>query len=130
MLKPVKTLLVLCTLVLLTGCPPKPVLNIVSEPIITGSQKVPTLDQVQNVVRQALITKTWAIDDMRSDAIDAHLVNGGGIARITVSFTTKTYDIRYVSSEGLQYDGTRIFHRYNSWIEGLQITINEGLKKL
>lgn len=119
-----------CAVLLLAGCQPRPVLNIVGEPIFTGSQKEPSLEDVQRVIRKSAMQKTWVIDKSEPGTIDAHLNKGNNIARITFTFTTKEYDIRYVSSEGLQYDGTRIYSRYNAWIKGLQEVINKNMKKL
>lgn len=115
---------------LLAACQPRPVLNIVGEPVVTGSQKEPTLEAVQGVIRTSIMKKTWIVDKVEPGKIDAHLVKSDDTARISITFTTKQYDIRYVSSDGLQYDGTKIFYRYNSWIKGLQETINKSMKSL
>jgi hypothetical protein len=121
----IKNFCIIGLIVLLSSCArDKPVYNVESEPIMTGTGITPTLDQARIAIRRAVIKKTWRIMETGPNSLEANINKGSKVARVTIDYTTKSYSIRYKSSSRLLYDGSRIHRRYNSWIKGLRKTIN------
>ena len=127
----IRNILVACLIVLLSACvKTEPLYDVENEVIVTGSGNVPTIDQVRAVILQAVLKKGWRIAEEAPNNFEATLSKGRKIVRITISFTTTEYSIRYKSSQNLLYDGSVIHRRYNDWIEGLRKKINIGLSLL
>lgn len=126
-----KRIMFLSVILVLASCNhPIPVLNIVNEPIVTASGKTPSIEQIKQVIRKGVISKTWSVDEISDKEIKAHFSKGSKIARITIVFDEAEYSIRYISSEKLLYDGTNIHNRYNAWIKGLRKRINVYMLEL
>ena len=120
--------LVLCLLGACTKV--QPIYNVEEAIIVTGSGKTPTTEEVRTAISRAVVAKTWKIDEIDDQRVEAHLVKGKKIARLTVIYSTKKYSIRYRNSVSLLYEAGRIHRRYNSWVRGLEITINRNLAQL
>ena len=127
----IRKIIVVCLVVLLSACAKEAlVFNLENEPVITGSGDTPTIDQVRSAVRRAVVKKTWRIRELSPNSFEASYSKGKKIARVTIDFTTKEYNIRYKSSELLLYNGSTIHGRYNAWVRGLRKYINVNLALL
>jgi len=107
-----------------------PIQNVESAAVFTSSGKQPTLEDVRKAVVQAVVTKTWKVEKDDPGIVQAALLKGAKVARIVIEYSTKEYSIKYRDSSHLLYEDGKIHRRYNSWVEGLQITIDQNLARL
>ena len=123
---------VLASVLLLLGACTKtlPIYNVENAEIFTGSGKEPTREQVREAIAQAVVAKTWQLKEIDASHIEASLSKKNKIARVLIEFSTKKYSINYKFSSQLLYKDGSIHRRYNSWIRGLQIKINQNLAQL
>ena len=120
--------LVVLVLTLLSACGQlADVYNVENEPVVTGTGKVPTLEEVSIAIRKGVTAKTWRVQNVSENQIIAHYTKGTRIVRVKIDFSPQQYSITYSSSERMRYDGTNINRRYNSWIRGLRKEINSAL---
>jgi hypothetical protein len=118
-------------ILLLGGCAKtRPIYDVERAEIFTGSGKEPSQTQVRKAIVQAVVSKTWRIKEIDSGHIEASLSKKSKVARITIRYNTNYYSIIYKNSSQLLYNEGRIHRRYNSWIKGLQITIDGHLAQL
>ncbi|HUR39889.1 MAG TPA: hypothetical protein VM240_01865 [Verrucomicrobiae bacterium] len=96
------------------------------EMIDPSAMEITPVDDAPNVeraVKLALLKRGWLVDEETPGRIQATLTEKEFRARIAVTFDARNVEIRYVSSEGLQYEdrkGRRYVHaNYNRWIQNL-----------
>jgi hypothetical protein len=117
--------------VLLASCAKIQIIqDIENTEIFTGSGTKPNLAQVRAAIVQAVVKKTWRPKDIDDNNIEATLSKGQKKAVVTISYTTEKYSIKHKSSHLLLEKDGSIHRRYNSWVRGLQITINKNLSKI
>ncbi|WP_028081072.1 hypothetical protein [Solimonas soli] len=80
--------------------------------------------QVGEAVTRALAGRRWIISNQKGDTLEATQMTRGLMAKIAVSWDTQHISIRYLDSQGLDYeekDGQRTIHgNYNKWIANLE----------
>jgi len=117
--------------ILLASCTKTQIIQDIEDiEIFTGSGTEPTRDQIRAAIIQAVVRKTWRPNEIDDNTIEATLVKGKKKAVVTINYTTKKYSIKYKESDFLLENDGYIHRRYNSWVRGLQITINENLSKI
>ena len=123
-----RKILFIAIFLLLTSCNRfAPVYNIESEPISSGSGKALSLEQIKSAIHRGVVDKTWTLMESGENRFLATYSKGAKSASVTITYSLKEYSIRYEKSALLSYDGTNIHNRYNSWIKGLRISINQQL---
>ncbi len=125
-------LVILVSVLLLLGACSKtsPIYNVENADIFTGSGKEPTREDVRKAIVQAIAAKTWKMKEVDAGHIEASLIKKKKIATVLIAYSEKSYSINYKNSSLLLYKDGSIHRRYNSWIRGLQIKINQYLAQL
>jgi hypothetical protein len=80
--------------------------------------------QVGDAVVRALTGRRWIFSAPKGNSLEATQMTRGLMAKIAVSWDSKHVTIKYVDSQGLDFeekDGQRMIHgNYNKWIENLE----------
>ena len=84
----------------------------------------PSKNEISKLVFKGLVRRGWKVDKATPDYVTASVERGGHAATVKITYFPGAYHIAYVnSSDGLQYDGEEIHHRYNHWVRRLDNTI-------
>lgn len=110
----------------LSGCGAGKVYN-VSKPTIEQSY---TKAQMKDAIVAAMQRFRWVIVEDNDGKIVAEYRRGKIMAKIAATYTSSSYEINYVESENLKYDGVNIHRKYNGWIRNLEREIDKNLMKL
>ncbi|MEN3976592.1 hypothetical protein [Emcibacter sp. SYSU 3D8] len=108
----------------------KPILNIVDEPVATGSGDRPNLMEVERAIRAGAVQKGWLVTKIKDGHLQAELTLRRHFAKVDIIFTPETYSITYNDSQMLRYDGHKIHRNYNKWIEFMADRIREQFTRL
>ncbi len=114
--------------VLLVGCRTAPVLNIEEAPVST-SAKI-TLKDVERAIIRAGTSLGWQMKRQGKGHIVGTLYLRNNMAKVDITFNTKSYNIKYKASQGLRYDGVNIHSNYNGWIQRLDQNIQAQLSAI
>jgi hypothetical protein len=94
----------------------------VNNPTINIETKA-TAAQVKKAVKLAVLNRKWNISNEKGNEFDAtydhHFGRSNSSATIHITHSPKTVTIKYVTSEGLDAEGTQISRAYNMWVENL-----------
>ena len=123
----VKAFLVLSVLIAAVGCRSTPVYNVTNQSIGTAGGKAKSLQEVKTAIVEAGKARGWSMKDIEPGHLDAELHVRGHVAVVDIKYSTTSYSISYKRTEGVEYDGTKIYGRYNTWIENLQQEIDKRL---
>ena len=117
-------------LVGLTACTSAPVRNVPESPVVTGSGKPVTADQVRSAIVRAGNTLGWEMTPNAPGAVTGRLALRGHVAVVDVRYSAKDYSIMYKDSTNLDYGNGQIHKNYNGWIENLNRDIRGNLLAL
>ena len=108
----------------------RPVLNVTDSPVIT-SKPNPTLDDVgKAILRGGARSGGWVMRQMKPGHMVGTLTTRTHTAVVDITYSVKSYSIKYKDSTDLKYDGTNIHTNYNNWIERLDRNIRVELTAL
>ena len=116
----------LSVLAISLGCM-APVYNVTNRPIVPSGGKPKTLNEVKAAILEAGRARRWTMREVEPGHLEATVRPGGLAAIVDIRYSTTSYSISYKRSEGVEYDGTKIYSRYNTWIENLQQEIDKRL---
>lgn len=123
MLRRAMLVLIAGSLLALGGCRSAPVRNVSDAPI-TGSK---SMLQVEQAIVDAGRGLGWQMSPQGPGRIAASIALRTHRASVDITYTTKSYSIRYKDSDNLNYDGSSIHKNYNGWIENLERAISVRL---
>ena len=112
-----------------------PLVNLENMPVESIDGKPLTLAQVRKAIISGATSRKWTPSERGPNKL--YLTVSGLHAKYTatveVSYTTKSYSIKYVDSTELSYgagkDGKPVIHQnYNNWVKSLQQAINLALR--
>jgi hypothetical protein len=109
--------------ILLTGCGAGTVYN-VSTPSI---QQSVSKEQMKKAILAAAQRFNWVILKMSNNKIIAEYRRNKIMAKISITYSAHSYEINYIDSKNLKYDGSHIHKAYNKWIHNLEKEINTNL---
>jgi hypothetical protein len=128
---------------------PVPIINHVDVPVLTGSGKAVTSEQVRDALRAAALAQKWELEGARPGAISARLfVRGKHTVVVEMPYTADKFSILYLDSINMNYvvgqpntdarnppvtlpEGVRGIHPYyNKWVQNLRQEIMRELRKL
>jgi len=119
-------------LFVLTGCGAVSVYNVQNAPI-TNKDGI-SLDKIYNSIKLAAYKRGWRVTQIKPGIAKAFIdVRGKHQATVEITYNTKEYSIKYLSSSNLKYDSDNntIHKNYNSWIKNLdrdiQLELNYNL---
>jgi hypothetical protein len=114
-------------LLALAACTTQPIRNVTNAPVVTGSGKAATADQVRAAIVGAGTGLGWTMTPSEPGLVVGRLTLRGHTAVIDVRYTPKSYSIQYKDSIELNYKDGQIHRNYNGWIENLDRDIRGNL---
>jgi hypothetical protein len=126
----IRYLLFSVAFVALAGCTSAPVRNINDAPVVTGSGKRLTADQVRVAIVGAGTGLGWTMAAATPGLVTGRLALRGHTAMIDVRYTPTTYSILYKDSSNLEYGNGQIHKNYNGWIENLNRDIRGNMMSM
>jgi len=112
-------------LLMLAGCRSNPVFNIENAPIEISAKH--SSNDVKKAIIRAGIGLGWQMKAKKGGHIVASLYLREHVAIVDITYTKKSYNIKYKSSQNLSYDGTNIHSNYNGWVRNLNRQIQAQL---
>jgi hypothetical protein len=117
-------------LVALAACTTAPIRNINDAPVVTGSGKALTGDQVRVAIVGAGTGLGWTMAPTTPGLVTGRIALRGHTASIDVRYTPTAYSIAYKDSTNLDFGNGQIHKNYNGWIENLNRDIRTNLLAL
>jgi hypothetical protein len=108
------------------GCTARPVLNVEAAPVEYVGRP-PTLADVERAIVRAGQAQGWKMEPVRPGLVVGTYTWRGHVAVVDVTYTTKSYDIKYKDSQNLGYDGANIHRNYNYYVGELDKGIRAQL---
>jgi hypothetical protein len=113
--------LLITAVLLIAACRADPIYSVESAPLNPPPKA--TLTDVQRAIIRAGAGRGWQMTPKEPGLIVATYSRQGHVATVDIRYDLTSYSITYNSSENLNYDGSSIHPRYNSWIHYLQTDI-------
>ena len=113
-------------ILVVAGCRTQLVYNVEESPIISPATDVSKTD-IAKAIKRAGITLGWQMKDEAEGEIIGTLILRKHMAKVSIKYTTDYYSIKYLDSDKLNYDGTKIHSNYNGWIQNLDKGIQTQL---
>ena len=127
----IRALLVASVLaVAVAGCGSRPIMNVTAEPVVVTPGKTATSDSVRDAILRAGSSLGWQMRPAAPGVIAGSINLRGHSANIDVEYNTRTYNIVYRSSSGLDAQNGQIHKNYNGWIENLNNAIRRELQRV
>ena len=126
----VKHLLLVVVFAMLAGCNSAPIRNVSDAPVVTGSGKAVTAEQVRTAILGAGKGLGWSMTPADPGLVVGRITLRGHTAVIDVRYTPKTFSIQYKDSIDLNYQNGQIHKNYNGWVENLERDIRGNLLAL
>jgi len=95
----------------------------------TASQSA-TLDQVKRTIITASAIKGWHPKLGSPGHILASRRHAGRVAKVDITYTSSSFNIKYLDSDNMQYTGNSISSVYGNWVDELSDEIKERLSRL
>jgi hypothetical protein len=108
----------------------KPVYNIVDKPVVTGSGRSLTQEEVGQILAEAAEFKRWTVEMVEEGYLRAQIQVRKHFAAIDIRYTATSYSITYRDSKQLKYDGKEIHRNYNKWIMLIDQVADQKLSSL
>ena len=125
-----KHLLLVVAFATLAGCTSVPIRNTSDAPVVTGSGKAVTAEQVRTAIVGAGKGLGWSMTPADPGLVVGRITLRGHTAVIDVRYTPKTFSIQYKDSTGLNYQNGQIHKNYNGWVDNLERDIRGNLLAL
>ena len=106
-----------------------PVFNVTDAPL-SASKPNPGLDEVGKAIQRAGVALGWQMKETRPGHILGTLSLRKHVAVVDVTYSVRTYSIKYKDSTELGYDGGSIHQNYNGWVQNLDKGIRAQLSAL
>jgi len=103
------------------------VYNIESVPILTGSGKTLSLDEVKTTIIRSAVNRGWTIKEEVPGDLVATISPRQHIAIVEIRYTEKYFSISYRDSTALRYNGSTIHRNYNKWVKALEQEIQRRI---
>ena len=112
---------------LAAGCS-NPVMDIEESPILVSGKY--SAKDVRKAIIRAGTSLGWRVKDIKPGHLEATLLIREHMAKVDIFYDKKKYSIKYKDSSNLNYDGSNIHHRYNTWVRNLDRRIQAQLATL
>jgi len=117
-------------LVGLAGCTQAPIRNVSDTPVVTGTGKPATIEQVRSSIVRAGNGLGWEMTPNDPGLVTGRIVLRGHVAVVDVRYTPKDFSITYKDSTNLDYKDGQIHKNYNGCVENLDRYIRANLASL
>ncbi len=119
-------LVLMVALALLGGCRTAPVYNVSQVPVMT-TKKSYSMEDIEKAIMRAGASLGWQIQLIDTGHMLGTLYIRSHMAQVDITYSPRTYSIRYKNSSNLDYDGSKIHSNYNGWIQNLDHAIKREL---
>jgi hypothetical protein len=123
-------LAIIAVAVVLGACTQAPVRNVSQTPVVTGTGKPVTAEQVRSAIVRAGSGLGWQMTPVDPGLVSGRLALRGHVAVVDVRYSPKDFSITYKDSTGLDYANGQIHKNYNGWVENLDRDIRANLLSL
>ena len=123
-------LAVLAVALALGACTSAPIRNVTETPVVTGTGKPATVEQVRGAIVRAGNGLGWVMTPNDPGLVSGRLALRGHVAVVDVRYSPKAYSITYKDSTNLNYRDGQIHKNYNGWIENLDRDIRNELLRI
>jgi len=123
-------LAIIAVAVSLAACTQAPIRNVPQTPVVTGTGKLATPEQVRSAVVRAGSGLGWQMTPVDPGLVSGRLALRGHVAVIDVRYSPKDFSITYKDSTNLDYANGQIHKNYNGWIENLNNGIRRELQRI
>ena len=127
-LKTILFMIVLALTVGLVGCRTVGVYNVDQSPIDVSAKA--TLSDIKKSIMRSGAQLGWQMKETEPGVITGTLHVRKHMAQVKIPYSKTSYSILYNDSAELNYDGTNIHKRYNTWIMNLDRSIQANLSIL
>jgi len=95
-------------------------------PISISSSKELTIKDIRKAIISGAMRHQWQVESETPNTVRIKLDGrkDQAVLVMDIIYDTKSYSIKYVSSEGLRYDGSSIHSSYSRWMQNLTNAIN------
>lgn len=83
--------------------------------------------QVRDAILRAGKANNWIMNEAEPGVINARVQTRGHIAQVRIPYSSSSYSIDYVSSDGLSADNGKIHRNYVRWVRNLDKNIQINL---
>ncbi|WP_022661122.1 hypothetical protein [Paucidesulfovibrio longus] len=119
---------VLCLAVLmLAGCKRQVVHNVMDAYVPKSSTHQLSMEQIEHAIIEAGAGRGWVMSTQEPGLIIGTLNIRAHQAVVKITYDQNSYNITYLNSTNLKYDGEKIHRNYNNWINYLERDINVRL---
>ena len=126
----VKRALLAVAFTMLAGCTSVPMRNVNDAPVVTGSGKPVTAEQVRIAIVGAGKGLGWTMTPADPGLVVGRITLRGHTAVVDVRYTPRSFSIQYKDSTGLNYKDGQIHKNYNGWVDNLERDIRGNLLAL
>lgn len=110
-------------LLLVLGCQATPIQNVPDTELPLSDDTEVSLDDVRKMIVRAGASLGWVMEREGEEELIGTLRLRSHVAKVAVDYDTDSFDIRYLSSENLDYKDGKIHRNYNSWVGNLRDAI-------
>lgn len=89
-----------------------------------------SLENVKRTIITASAVKGWKPTLAKNGHILATRRRAGHVAKVDISYTSDSFNIKYLDSDNMGYDGESISSIYSQWVEDLSDEIKRRLSRL
>jgi hypothetical protein len=89
-----------------------------------------TLENVARTIITASAIKGWQPEVAGEGHIIATRHHTGHVAKVNITYTSESFNITYLDSDNLEYNGKTISPVYHQWVKELRDEIKRRLSKL
>jgi hypothetical protein len=88
------------------------------------------LDTVTRTIITACAVKSWQPTLDAPGKVIATRRSTGVVAKVEITYTTNSFNIQYLDSDNMGYDGKHISSLYGEWVDALRAEIKSRLSAL
>jgi hypothetical protein len=120
-LRAIHAVLIVAAVLVISACRSDQMYTVESAPLNPPPKA--TMADIQRAIIRAGATRGWVMTPKEPGLVQATYSRQGHSATVDIRYSMTSYSIGYVDSQNLNYDGSNIHPRYNSWVRNLQTDI-------
>ena len=113
---------------LLIGCSRTAYIRDIHQAPVPATATHLSQDQVRDIIISTVGKRRWSCQSLAPNLLICDQQARGHNARVNIKFSTQTFSINYVDSQGLRKKGDRIHNKYNRWIHRMKSDIQRALR--
>ena len=103
----------------------QPIFNIEDHQITSENGKSLAVNDINKSIMRAGVRLGWRMKDIGNNKILGTLNLRDHTAKIEITYSITSYNIKYIDSSNLNYDGSNIHRNYNNWVHNLKRNIDK-----